>query len=314
LDEAAIHWNKQGRPDGILWRPPDLDLAEDYYNRRPIDWTPLQIDFLSSSTQSYRIAKTRETRNKYTFIALGLGLTVLAVFTQQQFAARQFQEHFSKVLIGGSVDPKLIYVLPKALQIGNQQANNNDIEASIETYKAVLVAIQNFTNTSNLNDKDMKELENLRSKSEMALASVIEENYIKQQLEPELNRKLIGGLNRDINDVTQFENQYTEGALKTTYRILMRKPGLDLDENGNGRLDLDEVLYLPCQTLNKINELWQQATNGLCSFYGEDFYSAPECKQLSGETLSSLTFHPEFGSVQAIEDRLKNCSNVGESR
>jgi hypothetical protein len=55
----------------------------------------------------------------------------------------------------------------------------------------------------------------------------------------------IGKLDKNTNDVMQFENQYKEGALRRTYRILMRKPGLGLDEDDNGRLDIDEIIYLP---------------------------------------------------------------------
>lgn len=308
LDEAAVHWDKQGRPDGLLWRPPDLDLAEDYYNRRPIDWTPLQIDFLSSSTQSYRIAKTRETRNKYTFVALSLGLTVLAVFTQQQFATRQFQEHFSKVLIGGSVDPKLTYVLPKALQMANRQANG-DPEAAIENYKSILTATENFIETDSvekiqLEDEQIEEIENIQKEVEDGLADVIRRYYISD-LEVELKNYRFGELKNNVQ-VTDFENQYTEGALKVTYRLLMRKPGLGADLNDDGYLDTNEANYLPCETLKEIELLWRQITDNRCGFYSlnQDYYSAKKCQELLYNTLTERVFPRPIDNAMS---RIKYC-------
>ena len=98
-----------------------------------------------------------------------------------------------------------------------------------------------------------------------------------------------------------------DGALRITYKILMREPGLGLDEDNNGRLDIDEVIYLPCDTLQKLEELWHQLTNGRCSFYGDNFYSASDCQELAGQTLSFQIFHPDYYSVPAIEERVKFC-------
>jgi hypothetical protein len=32
-DEAATFWLQSNRPEGSLWRSPDLDLAESYYSQ-----------------------------------------------------------------------------------------------------------------------------------------------------------------------------------------------------------------------------------------------------------------------------------------
>jgi hypothetical protein len=45
LDEAARHWEEVGRPEGLLWRAPDLDLLRTFHSRAPHDFTPLQLAF-----------------------------------------------------------------------------------------------------------------------------------------------------------------------------------------------------------------------------------------------------------------------------
>ncbi len=61
LDQAAQHWRVQERPDGSLWRPPDLDLLRDYHNRAPQGMNSLQFEFFTASDESEvrRLEKNR---------------------------------------------------------------------------------------------------------------------------------------------------------------------------------------------------------------------------------------------------------------
>ncbi|MEP0873573.1 AAA family ATPase [Trichocoleus desertorum AS-A10] len=52
LDEAVRYWDEQGRPEGNLWRSPDLDLLKQYQQRSGDDMTPLQIAFFGASKQA----------------------------------------------------------------------------------------------------------------------------------------------------------------------------------------------------------------------------------------------------------------------
>jgi len=51
LAEAANHWDEQGRPEGLLWRPPDLDLLRPFHQRAGQDMTPLQMEFFEASVR-----------------------------------------------------------------------------------------------------------------------------------------------------------------------------------------------------------------------------------------------------------------------
>ena len=60
LESTAQYWNEEDRPDGLLWRPPDLDLLRDFYQRAAQEMTPLEIAFWQSSNQ----AEQHRKRNK----------------------------------------------------------------------------------------------------------------------------------------------------------------------------------------------------------------------------------------------------------
>jgi WD40 repeat protein len=50
LEEAARYWQTQGKPEGSLWRPPDLDLLQQYRQRVGDELSPLQMEFAQAST------------------------------------------------------------------------------------------------------------------------------------------------------------------------------------------------------------------------------------------------------------------------
>ncbi|WP_414587920.1 WD40 repeat domain-containing protein, partial [Scytonema sp. PCC 10023] len=49
LEEAAVYWNQNGRPNGSLWRSPDLDFLKNYKQRANNNMTPLQVEFFQAS-------------------------------------------------------------------------------------------------------------------------------------------------------------------------------------------------------------------------------------------------------------------------
>ncbi|MCP4378221.1 MAG: DUF1566 domain-containing protein [bacterium] len=49
--DAATYWDEQKQPDGLLWRPPDLDLLHDFHARAGQDMTPTQVQFFQASVR-----------------------------------------------------------------------------------------------------------------------------------------------------------------------------------------------------------------------------------------------------------------------
>jgi len=78
LEAVAQHWDEQGRPEGLLWRPPDLDLLRDFQQRKAQDMTALETAFWQASHQ----AEQRRKRNrKLTIGGLAAGLIATSLST-----------------------------------------------------------------------------------------------------------------------------------------------------------------------------------------------------------------------------------------
>ena len=98
LEAAAVHWDENGRPEGSLWRPPDLDLLRRYEQRAGDDMTPLQLEFFNAADNHQKQAEEKQKqaekeRNRQrqlfvgvlsTGLVLTTGLAVFAVFQLQQ--------------------------------------------------------------------------------------------------------------------------------------------------------------------------------------------------------------------------------------
>lgn len=62
LQEAAQNWDKQGQAEGCLWRSPDLDILQSYYQKVDDSMTPLEIEFFKASVAS--VERTEQERKR----------------------------------------------------------------------------------------------------------------------------------------------------------------------------------------------------------------------------------------------------------
>ncbi|MEL6554611.1 MAG: hypothetical protein AAFQ63_14255 [Cyanobacteria bacterium J06621_11] len=80
LEVAAHYWNEKNRPDGLLWRSPDLELLREYQRRAAQDMTDIEAAFWQVSEQAAQDQK-RNKRLLTGVLALGFIVTsVLAGF------------------------------------------------------------------------------------------------------------------------------------------------------------------------------------------------------------------------------------------
>jgi WD40 repeat protein len=89
LDEAAMVWQGNGRPEGNLWKAPDLDLLRRYQERARDYMTPLQLEFFQAADRSEIEQKRLMKLNKLATLSslvLTTGTTILlaALFHQSQ--------------------------------------------------------------------------------------------------------------------------------------------------------------------------------------------------------------------------------------
>ena len=71
LEAAADYWEQQGRPAGVLWRSPDLDLLRAFAKKAKAEMTQRSLSFFQFSEQ----ANERDKRiRRWGVIGLGVGL------------------------------------------------------------------------------------------------------------------------------------------------------------------------------------------------------------------------------------------------
>ncbi|MBW4597459.1 MAG: AAA family ATPase [Brasilonema angustatum HA4187-MV1] len=79
LDETARVWNENNRPEGSLWRPPDLNFLKKYYERASDNMTPLQVKFFRTCENAAR--KAEQERKRQRQFLIGILSTALVLTT-----------------------------------------------------------------------------------------------------------------------------------------------------------------------------------------------------------------------------------------
>ncbi|MEO0760147.1 MAG: hypothetical protein AAFY78_25135, partial [Cyanobacteria bacterium J06648_16] len=99
LEEDAVYWDEQGKPNGLLWRSPDLDLLRKFEKKSQGELSSLSFEFF----QAADIAEKREKRVKrlgVVGLAAGLlistTLSLFATYKVHQAARRQMELYESR--------------------------------------------------------------------------------------------------------------------------------------------------------------------------------------------------------------------------
>ena len=96
LSEQAHHWDEQHRPNGLLWRPPDLDLLRQFYTRVAADFTATEIAFFKVSERENQLHQSRRRWLTMGSLAATAVMALLTVFSFQQMKKAERQELLAK--------------------------------------------------------------------------------------------------------------------------------------------------------------------------------------------------------------------------
>jgi WD40 repeat protein len=132
LDEAVTIWQENGRPEGNLWRSPDLDFLIRYQLSIGDDMTPRELEFFNASINSVKAQKQAEekaaqekkrlrrifSRSIIVALVVTSGVAILALaMTQQVQRQRVEQLAINAELLTGSqpVDAVIAAIAAKSL-------------------------------------------------------------------------------------------------------------------------------------------------------------------------------------------------------
>ena len=202
--------------------------------------------------------------------------------------------------------------------------HQQEINRSLAYYRSILTATQRLQNAVNQEQKKFppnakESIQNYSKQAENYLAKIIHKYRIPELKYYLFTKNEFG--NRKLNTSSKdFENRYTEGAIRTTYAILERESGVGADLNNDGLIDTpEEANQIPCVTLREIENLWREATNGRCGWLGENSpYDDADC-ELGREkkqplipvenTLTTLVISTPNEAVDRIEKSIKGVCN-----
>lgn len=331
IEAAALEWQQQGEPEELayLLQGPKLAEAESFLGSATegVLLSNLARDYIIVSQAARdRLFKQEEERRqrelqqerrariaaqKLTGAAIASLVAIVVsggfAWLQRQQSLRIIQDVSAGIDVG---TPQLLSILPDFLRIADRHRNGGDVERALSYYRKILTEADKLFKPSpnqqvKLQPQERQKLQYISLKAEKSLVETIE-RYRLPLLEEQLKKVQIGQLKNEPNlEITDFEEQYTKGALQTTYKILIRDLGADL--NNSGRLENpQEAERMPCETLKQIDKLWQQLTQKPCGWYGSksDPYQKTNCPQLSNQTLTIWIFAPPYNI--AI-DRINSC-------
>jgi energy-coupling factor transporter ATP-binding protein EcfA2 len=341
LNEDVAHWQARKAEDE-LWAGSKLEQVlemrkDSTFNQVLGGFSPAANQFIDASVG----LRDRVQRRR---IAVAIAFPAIIAISTLLFAIQQQQAQKTVEAVFLDTDTtEILNALPRLLQqardyknqvdhLGNTadieqaivyyQNHQSDIDKSFAYYRQILRAAgrlqqqikkhpQQFS-TSLKNGEKLpqvsQKIDGILQEAEASLAKLI----LKYRI-PQLHKYLkkpnpnIGKVLGNTEKI-DFENQYTEGALRTTYNILMRGDGAGADLNNDGFIqDKQEANQLPCEILKEIERLWREATEQRCGWYGsESEYEDTDCNVLdinaSTLTKSIFDFPAEF-----VVERFKYC-------
>lgn len=94
MDEATRHWENKGRPEGLIWRPPDLDLLDKFHQRKRAEMNQLQIEFFEASlgAEKERAREKEKQQKRVRNFAIVLAVLLLLAIGASYVANEQRRE------------------------------------------------------------------------------------------------------------------------------------------------------------------------------------------------------------------------------
>jgi len=279
-----------------------------------------------------QLLEKEKTKSKFLFTLVVTIILSLLAGVLGWLAWKQ-QERMFQVIIDinkgqlNSETINLLSVLTKLLERGKEYEKQRDIENAIASYQDVLTLthlaqkkiqdditinpkkyknIQRFPDISEYSEdeKRLAKLKEITAKVDSLLINIVDKDRIPK-LERYLKEKKYGKKKVESKP-SDFEDQFTPGALQETYKILMIDLGADINKSGYIGTQ-EEAERMSIQILYNIEILWRENTENKCGWFGEkDNLKAPECQQLNGASLSSLIFYGPVNAQKRLEEVMKD--------
>ncbi|MEO8493968.1 MAG: SUMF1/EgtB/PvdO family nonheme iron enzyme [Planctomycetota bacterium] len=232
LDEEARRWNQQDRPEGGLWRQPNLDLLRQFQQRVGNEMNPLQMDFFIASNRAHLAQIVKESKQQIVLRAL-LGAAVsTAVIAMAAF-------FYANTARNSAIE-----------------ANNQAISSQVDNLRSAKpdAALSILGQLNRLGDIDVKVVPRLRA--------ALDSDSLPRNEEARIRLGLLV-LDKDEQQVEPLMRHMLEGEMDVDEFLLLR----DQLADQSGHRDFDSLWEdLP----NKDRIAWFRAVAALAKFDSEN--------------------------------------------
>ncbi|NEQ52051.1 MAG: ATP-binding protein [Leptolyngbya sp. SIO3F4] len=304
--QVRLHeWEKsksKASEAGLLLEGNPLVEAEDWQKKHCNDLSDRENSFIGASLK----LRKYQTIRKIT-LAIIASLSLLSVGGGVFWNQQRTEARIGNILVSDS--EKRIDApgkeLTRLLDRGDKNLKRGENSEALPFYRKIITEALKPSEGNNSSEEETA-IKDLKEQAESRISAIVHEDYIPL-LEKYLGSdpQVIGEWVTSEIDRSDGADIFTEGALKTTYAILVDDTGFKADINDDGDIrTVSEAERMPCESLREIERIWREATEQKCGFYGEDFYTASDCKQLNTGTIVTELF---FGFPDLAIDQLKHC-------
>ena len=270
-----------------------------------------QLEKLLEEEEKARLAESKarkaaQMRTRFAVTAAGFALVSVVIGGIAGLKQMELQRATRNLLLGSNLPAsELVQKLPSLFEEAKKFKAAGDLDLELAAYRRILDYTSKLQTEKN-SDRESWNPKKIQTLSEQATTYLIQAMKPRlHELENYLNKKEFGNPKNSYR-FADFEKKFEPGALQTTYKILMREFGAKADLNDDGLItNAEEANRMPCEILRQIQNLWLEATQNRCGWFGSDFRIIDEsCVQLKSQTLTSVIFDDPY--TFPIE-RLKSC-------
>ena len=277
LNEAFQAWEYL-KDEGSLLRGKQLRQAQEFIQKRREDLRSEEEDFIQRSIDNYRRDNRRKRSLEFSLIITIILAIFIGVISLFQWQKNQKNQIIDRIIYDNYIPEDisiLTDILSKNLQKASQYLKSNKIDKSLDEYRRVRLVIHKLfqqvesNQSSQISREIQQNYQDIYQKASKKIINIIYE-YRFAKLKYQLKEGEIGEIYS--GSPGDLDQQFTSGAIQTTYQILMREFGLYADFNNDGYLQSKEADIIPCDILELIEEIWRKFTRNRCSWYGSDSY------------------------------------------
>ncbi|MGV0023698.1 nSTAND1 domain-containing NTPase [Phormidesmis priestleyi] len=314
LRSRLRQWQRMGCDREALLRGLALVEAKQWLQEHKTGLAEEERQFIQQSQIAHQASRIRAVVLAIgTPLLLGVTISFLGMQTDQQGKRERILNLNPNIPDSASKE-----LLPTAntLLAEAKALENKDVEQALHYHQRILtLALTLKEQEENTQDIEINcakppkdQIEKTFCEAENSLVELIRKTRLVQ-LENELSKKprpQIGEIKESA--MKMFENQFSPGALQTTYKILRRGFGANADLNDTGSIDNPgEVNRMPCKIIQEIDQLWRKYTK--CGWFDEKNSQSPNCKVFQFSKQQSLfrNVFREYTYTGPVEDRIKTC-------